>query len=124
MAKRSISELLSANLKWLIEHDGELISTPKIAKRAKELHMNASQRTVHRVLTGVNEKGERYYASTESVEGIAAAFGLEAWELIHPDLPTIYAEKKLSRDEREKVRALREQIATLSESARTELLGS
>lgn len=122
MARRNISELLSANLAWLIENVPELDSTPKIANRAKQLHMSASQRTVHRALTGVNEKGERYYTSSESLEAIAAAFGLDAWQLIHPDLPTMYSAQRLSPQERERVRALRQQISELSEGAQTELL--
>ena len=73
---RPITEILAANLNRLKrDHPKDLGSQPRIATKAK-----VGQRTVGRAL-----KAE---ASTTigSIEKIADAFGLEAWQLLHPNL--------------------------------------
>jgi transcriptional regulator with XRE-family HTH domain len=76
MAK-PISEVLADNLKSLSrERKSDLGSQPRIASVAK-----VGQRTVGRALKGEGS------TTIGSLDRIARAFGLEAWHLLHPDLP-------------------------------------
>lgn len=73
---KPVSELLAGNLRAMRrERAADLGSQPKIASKAK-----VGQRTVGRAL-----KGE-VSTTIGSIERLARAFGLDAWQLLHPDL--------------------------------------
>lgn len=66
---------LAANLETLRENDRELNSQPKIAAAAK-----INQKTVWRIFNMLNEP------TLEQVSKLAAAFELEPWQLLVPNL--------------------------------------
>lgn len=114
MAKKTMATVLSENLKWLMgQHKGELDSTTKIEKRAKARGRTISQRTVHRCVSGLNND-QPYFASTDALDALGAAFGIEPWLLINPKLPEIYLQGRLSLEEREKVERILQLQSELS----------
>lgn len=77
MAKKPSKALqvLAENLDRLMQVTPEFGTQPKVAAKAK-----IDQKTVWRITKKLNEP------STDKVERIAAVFGLEAWQLLVPDL--------------------------------------
>src|SRR5689334_1762970 len=69
------AEVLASNLNSLRSRKKDLGTQPKIANKAR-----LGQRTVGRAL-----KGE-VSTTLGSVERLAHAFGLETWQLLHPEL--------------------------------------
>lgn len=77
MAKKPSKTLqvLAENLDRLMLATPEFGTQPKVAAKAK-----INQKTVWRIANCLNEP------STDKVERIAAVFGLEAWQLLVPNL--------------------------------------
>lgn len=121
MTTAALAKLLSENLTWLMsEQKGKLESSAKIAAKAREKGYRVSQRTAHRAITGKND-AKPTISTTETIAGLAAAFGVKPWELLHPDLPRFYAQAHLPLEEQEKLRDVREQVRDLSPAARAQL---
>jgi transcriptional regulator with XRE-family HTH domain len=78
MAKRSVREVLSANLEALMEW--RQLSQPGVVSAAKRAGFTLDQTTVGRALNNTHA------ASIATLEALAAAFGREAWELLTPRL--------------------------------------
>lgn len=113
MAKKSsAAAILAANLQALQRVAGaELKSQPKIASKAK-----IGQRTVGRAL-----KGE-VSTTIGSLEGLASAFGVEPWQLLHPDGAMLAAQQRLTLDEERALKEVEDKIAALSKPAKAKLL--
>ncbi|AEG94426.1 helix-turn-helix domain-containing protein [Ramlibacter tataouinensis] len=68
-------QVLAANLERLIAEHKELNSQPKLAAAAK-----IDQKTVYRIVTKQNEP------STDKLEKLAKALGVQTWQLLVPGL--------------------------------------
>lgn len=83
-AKSKTAGLLAANLATLMATAADLDSQQKLARRCK-----MDQRTVGRILNRTNA------ATLPQIDKLAAAFGLEPWQLLvpglHPTNPPILA---------------------------------
>lgn len=122
MNPAALAQLLSENLNWLMDqHKKALDSSAKVAAKAREKGHALSQRTAHRAITGKRDDEQPAISTTETIAALAAAFGIKPWELLHPDLPTLYAQTKLALQEQEAVRDLRERALELSPAARAQL---
>lgn len=122
MTPAALAKLLSENLNWLMsQHKGALDSSTKVAAQARKKGHELGQRTAHRAIIGKKDGGEPAVSTTETIAALAAAFGIKPWELLHPDLPTLYSQTKLSIEEREKVQKIRDETVGLSPAARAQL---
>lgn len=75
MAKHSTKQILAKNLTFLMSQAGH--SQHELAKRS-----GVSQKTISNILR------QEQAAAVEMAEKLAAAFGLEGWHIIMPNLPT------------------------------------
>lgn len=95
----SARENLARNLRVLMDMTPDLSSQPKIAKRS-----GVSQSTVGRLIRG------DVRCKLDSLDGVARAFGLQAWQLLVPELdprnPPLLRE--LNHHERELYERIRE----------------
>lgn len=71
----STANALSENLKALMAHDPELTTEPKVAKAA-----GVDQKTVWRMIKKSNS------STLDKIAKVAAAFDLQAWQLLVPGL--------------------------------------
>jgi hypothetical protein len=88
VSKRSAASILAENLKRLMNQDANLESGPKLAK-----HSHTAAKTINNVLK------ERHDTQLSTIEGLAAAFGLEPYQILLPAedesfLQIVYAYKK------------------------------
>jgi transcriptional regulator with XRE-family HTH domain len=107
MASKLLSarENLSANLRVLMQATPDLDSQPKIAKRS-----GVSQSTVGRLIRG------DVRCKLDSLDGVARAFGLAAWQLLVPDLdptnpPVLRELNHHERELYERIRAAAQELA-------------
>ncbi len=68
-------KILAGNVKKLMDNSPDLASQGKVHRRGK-----ISQSTVDRIL------GAETSAQIDTVDKVARAFGVEAWQLLHPDM--------------------------------------
>lgn len=74
-------QVLAKNLATLMDDPDSKFRTPQaVAAKAKTLNRKLSYKTVARTRSMDNEPG------LDSVEAMAKVFGLEAWQLLIPDL--------------------------------------
>ena len=73
-------EILSANLKRLMQVTGNPSSSPAVDRVAKNLGLSLGRTTVARYAHGDGNP------SLEHVETLAKVFGIHAWQLLHPTM--------------------------------------
>lgn len=93
-----LKETLAANLRRLMDLSPDLKSQAAVAKRSK-----VAQTTISNYLRPGSYKGA---PSLDNIHRLARAYGLEAWQLLHPSM----GDKLISAHELELYRRLRATI--------------
>lgn len=100
---KSARIILARNLKKLMDGSKDLSSQSAIARKAKP---KVAQTTIGYMLKPDSIVGS---PTIEKMEAVAAVFGLEAWQLLHPSM----GDHVLKEGELELYRRLREDLAKL-----------
>lgn len=103
MVTKTARIILARNLKKLMDGSKDLSSQSAIARKTKQ---KVAQTTIGYMLKPDSIVGS---PTIEKMEAVAAAFGLEAWQLLHPNM----GDHALKEGELELYRRLREDLAKL-----------
>jgi transcriptional regulator with XRE-family HTH domain len=116
--KRSINEIVAANLKYLAEQPGyPYASDAALAREAKVAHNTIINYRAPKRRTVAEGKAEgEGYPTLDKLVKIAAALKCEPWELLHPNLAGIRA----SKDEALDMERVRKALTLLEKYERTD----